>query len=55
MIVRNNLQPKLDKEESTQTGLKNIADRYKLLGYSDFKVEKTAEEFSVMLPIIRVE
>ena len=49
--VRNNLQEKGSTENSMQIGLKNLSERYKLLIKKDIKINKTANEFEVLLPI----
>lgn len=52
LIVENNLQPKSDKLASTGIGLKNIAERYKLLTDQKIKIKEESQTFSVGLPII---
>ncbi len=46
-IVKNNLQPKLNKEPSTGTGLQNISRRMQMLGLPEIEVEKTETHFTV--------
>ena len=55
LVVRNNLQPRLDQVESTRLGLKNIESRYSFL--SDRKPEfiKTETHFLAKLPLLKVE
>lgn len=54
ITVRNNLQMKKpDDQESTGLGLNNIAQRYVFLGHQELKVKKTADQFSVTIPLIR--
>lgn len=55
LVVRNNLQPRLEQVESTNTGLKNILSRYSFL--SDKKPEflKTETHFVAKLPLLKVE
>lgn len=56
LAVRNNLQPKKTVESSTGTGLENVSHRYRLLGgQSAVEIEKTADHFTVILPIISVK
>lgn len=55
LIVRNNLQPRHEKNNSTGTGLKNIKNRYKYLTDHKVLVKKTSEEFIVKLPLLKVE
>lgn len=46
-IVKNNLQPKLNKDPSTGTGLQNITRRMQMLGLPAIEVEKTETHFIV--------
>ncbi len=46
-VVKNNLQPKLNKEPSTGTGLQNITRRMEMLGLPSIEVEKTETHFIV--------
>lgn len=50
--VKNNLQPRLQQEESSKTGLNNIRERYK--HYTDKKVEviNDTKHFIVRLPLL---
>ena len=50
--VRNNLQPRLDKEPSTQIGLENIRQRVQLTMQRDVTVEQTDQYFSVRIPLV---
>jgi LytS/YehU family sensor histidine kinase len=52
LIIKNNLQPRLDKIESTKTGLQNIRRRYELLSNREIELKSTEEEFSVLLPLL---
>ena len=52
IIVKNNLQPRLEKLESTGTGLKNIKSRYKYLSNRNIIIEKTDKEFIASIPLI---
>lgn len=52
LIVTNNIQPRTPDEPSSKTGLRNIADRYKLMIGSDINIVHSALEFSVGLPMI---
>ena len=54
MVISNNLQRK-KTENSTQTGLKNIRNRYKLLTDRDIEVQQSREDFIVRLPLIKVK
>ena len=51
ITVKNNLNKK-DAVYSTQKGLKNIIDRYKLLTEQKVSVQQTETEFIVSLPLI---
>lgn len=51
LVVQNNFQPKIINVESSKVGLKNIADRYKLLFHNEIIVENTKTYFSVKLPL----
>lgn len=46
-IVKNNLQPKLNKDPSTGTGLQNITRRMQMLGLPAIEVGKTETHFIV--------
>lgn len=51
LVVRNNLNPKLDVN-STNTGLSNVRERFKLLKQDGFDFKKTSTEFIVNIPLI---
>jgi len=51
-VVRNNINHKLEKEESEGVGLKNIKKRYKILTDREVIQEENNHEFTVKLPII---
>jgi len=53
--VRNNLQEKTIKEESTFIGLQNLRKRYEFLTDVPVRVEKSDSAFKVTLPLIKVE
>lgn len=55
LIVTNNLQEKIDKEPSTQVGLKNIKSRYSFLTNNPVEVIKTTDSFTVKLPLLEVQ
>jgi LytS/YehU family sensor histidine kinase len=52
LTVKNNYQPKNQNQESTGVGLKNIENRYRLLGKASMIVEKTDAVFCVTLPLL---
>ncbi len=51
LIVKNNLQPKINQEPSTGTGLQNITRRMQMLGFPAIEVEKTDTHFFVKLKL----
>ena len=53
LVVSNNFQPKISVQHSTGIGLDNIMQRYNLLFSRDIHIINNANEFTVMLPIIR--
>lgn len=52
LIVENNLQPKRTPVLSTHTGLNNIIQRYQHLSGRNVVITKTADFFTVALPVI---
>jgi sensor histidine kinase YesM len=54
IVVSNNLQPKAVQEESTQRGLANIQNRYRLLSDDPVQIVKTESAFTVELPLLNV-
>ena len=55
LVVKNNLQRKSSVPDSTQTGLTNITQRYRLLCRRAVEVIVTASNFMVVLPLLTVE
>lgn len=55
LVVENNLQPKALLEETSKTGLKNLAGRYEYLTGKEMKVAKNGSYFRVTLPLIIME
>ncbi len=55
LIIKNNLQARKEKIQSTGTGLKNIKSRYQFLSSREIKLEKTQNEFIVYLPLLKPE
>jgi ligand-binding sensor domain-containing protein/uncharacterized membrane-anchored protein YhcB (DUF1043 family) len=53
LIVRNNLNPRLTRQEGTGMGLSNIINRYSLLSKKPVHVKKEDRFFTVSLPIIK--
>lgn len=54
LVVRNNLQPRAEKADSTKTGIENIKSRYEFLSDKPVIVQKTQLEFIVRLPLLKV-
>jgi two-component system LytT family sensor kinase len=52
LVVKNNLQPKTALEGSTQIGLTNIDQRYRLIAQKNIDVVRSADHFAVSLPLI---
>ncbi len=50
--IKNNLQKRLHTEESSNTGLKNIRDRYTYFSTRSMIVHESETEFTVQLPIL---
>jgi len=50
--VRNNFQPRLHKEPGTNSGLKNISDRYQYFTDSTMEVIQNEKEFIVRIPLL---
>jgi two-component system LytT family sensor kinase len=55
LVVVNNLQPKEQNGDSTGTGLANIQARYQLLVRKEVTITRTADQFSVAIPLIKLE
>lgn len=55
LIVRNNLQRKMESEQSTRVGLQNITTRYQLLTERKVAVSETKNHFIVKLPLIKTQ
>lgn len=52
LVVSNNIQEKQVVKKSSGVGLRNIQQRYQLLTDRQVRIEKTAKEFTVYLPIL---
>ena len=52
ITVRNNLIPKVSSRPSTGIGLQYIRNQYRDLAGEEIEVVKTADSFSVTLPIL---
>ena len=56
LVFKNNLQKKIDNEAvSTKTGLQNIMNRYKYVADEAIDIIETAKEFTVKIPLIKIE
>lgn len=53
IVVRNNLQKKATQLKSTGIGLKNLAERVKLVSGKELIIEETSEFFTVKLPLMK--
>jgi LytS/YehU family sensor histidine kinase len=53
LIVRNNINPKMQPEVSTRLGLQNIIKRYELLTGKNVIINKDEKYFTVQIPIIK--
>ena len=52
LVVKNNLQHRINQEPSLKTGLKNIADRYKYFTDKEIIIEESKDNFTVQIPLI---
>lgn len=55
LVVENNIQPKIEEENSLKVGLNNIISRYKLLTEREVKIESDKFRFTVSLPLLKDE
>jgi len=55
IIISNNLNPKLEKEESHELGLENIKGRYKYLSDENIQIEQSADTFEIRLPLLSLK
>jgi LytS/YehU family sensor histidine kinase len=55
LIVENNLQPKPLLEETSKTGLQNLAGRYRFLTGKEMVITKNNHYFRVSLPLIQLD
>ncbi len=54
LMVKNNIQPKQQKEESTGIGLENIRKRYAILSDKNMEIVHSASYFTVALPLLKM-
>lgn len=55
IVVSNNLHKKILRKPSSQTGLRNLSERYKLITNKDIVVEIEENKFLVYLPILKID
>ncbi len=55
LMVKNNLQLKLETAPSTNVGIENINSRLQILNLPDLVINKTNSFFAVELPLLKVE
>ncbi|HAS45854.1 MAG TPA: hypothetical protein DCS93_35560 [Microscillaceae bacterium] len=53
--ITNERRPKKYPATSTQTGLKNIHQQYRLLSQQEVQITQTSEKFTVVLPLIKLD
>jgi two-component system, LytTR family, sensor kinase len=54
LVISNNLQPRLVKEPSTQTGLKNIRKRYELISGQAVIINEQEGQYEVVIPLLHL-
>ncbi len=52
IVVKNNLNPRIKRNNSTQTGLKNLKKRYELMFQKKVSLEVTGSDFIVKIPTL---
>jgi Histidine kinase len=52
LVVKNNLQKKTSRVDSSKIGLNNIKEKFRLLEQPDVVINETPTEFIVMLPLL---
>ena len=53
--MTNNLIPMSSTKESTGVGLENLKERFALLAHKELKITRTADMYSVSVPILYLE
>jgi sensor histidine kinase YesM len=53
IVVKNNLQKKATQMKSTGIGLRNLAERIRLISGKDLIIEETTDSFIVKLPLLK--
>ncbi len=52
LVIKNNLQKKTTRVDSSKIGLKNIQDKYLLLNQQQIRIDETVTHFIITLPLI---
>ena len=52
LIFKNTIQPKVNNQDSTDEGLENISNKFRLLCQKDVAIEETSSERIITLPLI---
>lgn len=52
LIVSNPIHPKLEAEDSTGIGLRNLESRYSMLVGRSVRIQNNDGEFKVVLPLV---
>lgn len=55
IVVQNNINKKLHKEKGTGMGLENIINRYSMLNAKPVEIKETPDDFTVSLPILKLD
>lgn len=55
VVIRNNLQPRIEHEPSAGVGLQNIVNRYSYLTNNKVVINRTEDYFSVQIPLLSTE
>ncbi|MCU0353840.1 MAG: histidine kinase [Cytophagales bacterium] len=54
LVVQNNLQPKPEKETSTNIGLENISKRYEFVSKQRIAIQRDPEFFTIRMPLLQL-
>lgn len=52
-VITNEIRPKSGRKQSSNTGLKNLNERYKLITEKEIDIRRTENTFTVQLPLLR--
>lgn len=55
IVIRNNLQKRTVRESSTNNGLANLAERYRLLSEDEIIIQETSDFFSISIKLLTDE